>query len=143
MLPREVVESFYEAWREGAVTELYFLVREDVDIAAPMAHGVPMGGRCRGRAQIAAFVQVLRGAVDLAQFDVAQVFASGDVVVVMGFVEGVVRDTGRPFETGFTHVFTIRGGHVARLRVFFDRSVADAFATAPSPSPHRKPRRAA
>lgn len=124
----ELVRKFYEAFADGAVSELFFLTREDVDLSAPMAFGLPMGGRCRGRAQLGAFFELLAASLRLTHFEVRDVVERGDVVVVSGAASGFVPRTGRTFETGWTHVFTLRGGRIARLRAFFDRnSVAGAF----------------
>ena len=137
----EIVRRFYEAFAEGAVSELFFLTREDVDLGAPMAFGLPMGGRCRGRSQLAAFFELLRGAVAVTHFEVRDVVERGDVVLVSGAASGFAPRTGRAFETGWTHVFTMRGGRIARLRAFFDRNaVAGAFSRA---STHKPTQRAA
>src|SRR5207253_1993916 len=68
MTNAEVVKKFYAAWAEGSIVELFCTVREDIDLCAAMAFGLPMGGRCRGRAQLEGFFRSLRDGVDVAPF---------------------------------------------------------------------------
>lgn len=129
-MSNQVVRKFYEAWSDGNVVELFCAVREDVDLCAPMAFGLPMGGRCRGRAQLEGFFRLVRDGIELSHFEVREVVERGDVVVVLGASSGVVRHTGRSFSTTWAHVFTVQQGRIARVRVFFDRGVvAEALST--------------
>ncbi len=41
-------------------------------------------------------------------------------MVVLGWEKTVARDTGKPFECEWAHVFTVKDGKVNRWRGFFD-----------------------
>ncbi len=119
----DVVKKFYAAWAEGSIVELFCTVREDIDLCAAMAFGLPMGGRCKGRAQLEGFFRSLRDGVKVTRFEMTEVVERGDVVVVLGGLEGTVKHTGRAFATSFAHVFVVEKGRIARVRAFFDRGV--------------------
>lgn len=121
----DVVKKFYAAWAEGSIVELFCTVREDIDLCAAMAFGLPMGGRCRGRAQLEGFFRSLREGVRVTRFEMTEVIERGDVVVVLGGLEGAVKQSGRTFATSFAHVFVVEKGRIARVRGFFDRGVME------------------
>ena len=44
-------------------------------------------------------------------------------MIVLGYERSVVKSTGRTFEQEWTHVYTLRDGKIARVRVIDDTAV--------------------
>ena len=81
-----------------------------------------------GHAHITRFFQTLGTTADLKIFEPRSFLADGDKVVVMGYEEGEVRKTGRPWKTHFTHAFTVANGKITQHREYVDtQAISEAF----------------
>ena len=66
------------------------------------------GKPCRGHAEIVGFFQSLNEAVDVRGFVPYEIIAQGSKVVVLIKWNGVVRQTGKPFDVLLAHIWTLR-----------------------------------
>ena len=58
------------------------------------------------------------------QFDIDEMLAEGDTVVVLGRERGTARKTGAVFATDFAHVWSVRSGKVSKGVVYADTHAA-------------------
>jgi ketosteroid isomerase-like protein len=98
------------------------------DVAWSSPGGAPYSGYRLGRDQVRQYFAELDRLVRLDEFDADEFLEDGGEVVVLGRERATVRETGGHFETTFAHVFTMRNGKVARVRIFADtHAEASAF----------------
>ena len=73
-----------------------------------------------GRAGVAQFFKALGESLEPQQFDLNDFIAQDNKVVVLGYQKGRTKPTGRPYETEFVHVWTIRNGKFTEFRAYND-----------------------
>ena len=60
------------------------------------------------------------GADDIHAFEPREFIEAGEDVTVLGRESSTARDTQKPFETEWEHVFTVQDGKITRWRGFFN-----------------------
>jgi ketosteroid isomerase-like protein len=55
---------------------------------------------------------------DVLQFEVRELIAEGDKVVVLGFENWKVKSTQKDFKTDWVHIYTIRGAEIIAVSIF-------------------------
>ncbi len=87
----------------------------------------PWSGCFKTHQEIRQMIDVLSKDVDLVERRNDAMIAEGDTVVVMGFVHGIVRATGKSYKSDVTEVFTIAGKKMTSFTEFIDTlAVANA-----------------
>ncbi len=86
----------------------------------PQPGGIPWGGRRRNHEEITGFFVALAEHLDIEGFEVQELLARGDTVVVFGRERMRVKSTGRTYETDWVHAWTLRGGSVVAFREYTD-----------------------
>ena len=119
---RKVVQDAYAAFGRGDIPALLSTLTDDVDWHGVIGVGpnVPQGGPRKGHKEVATFFEQVGGTVDFKRFEPQKFVAEGDVVVVLGFYESVVKTTGKHFASEWVMVFTMRDGKIAKFREFSD-----------------------
>jgi steroid delta-isomerase-like uncharacterized protein len=119
-----VVQSFYDNWSAGKVSESRPLFTDDAVIATP---GGTLGIDAHeqmGRAFMAAFPD--------SRMDVSRMVTAGDEVWVTGSFrgtqtgdlvgeQGTIPASGKAIDLPFAEVFTIRDGRIARQETYWDQ----------------------
>jgi len=121
---KQLIRGVYDAFQRGDLDRLLQNLTDDFEWNAP--GGAPFSGFRQGREQMRAFFTELRRSVRFDQFDVDDILADGDKVVVIGRQRATVLETGRHFETPFAHVYTVRGGKLASGLALSDTQAAAA-----------------
>lgn len=114
----EALRRIYAAVNRGDVDELASDVTHDIEWTLP--DYVPWGGTRHGPDGIRAFADVFREHIDGNWADPDDFLAAEDRVIVLGRLRGQARATGREFEVGFAHVWTLSDGVASHLRGFYD-----------------------
>ena len=94
----------------------------------PSVRDVPFAGPRRGTEAVRLFFDELAEADELEAFEVNDEFiAQGDKVVARGADRGRVKATGRVWEMKFVHVWTVHGGKLQQVDIFYDTAaIGDA-----------------
>ena len=116
--------SSYAALARGDLPTVIGMFADDVDFRSPVTGRttpeVPWSLPRRNPAEVAAFFAEMGGAVDVRPFEVLDILASGDRVVVEGRNRGTARATGRVFEHDWVMLFMFRDGRIARCYHYYD-----------------------
>lgn len=127
----QIVQKLYAAFGRGDISAILGQVAEDVDWYLPGT--APFSGRRQGRRAMAQFFEELGNTVEIQQLDAREFIAQGDKVVALGQERAQVRRTGGIYETEWAHVFTLRGGRIAKVQLYEDTSAqAAAFGETPA-----------
>jgi uncharacterized protein len=116
----EIAARSYEAYARDDMDAV--LADLHPEIEWHQAQGLPHGGLYRG------IDEVRRNVFDPLDRDWWETFTvtpeqfldAGDEVVVIGRYRGVAKETGRPLDVPFVHVWTFRDGLAVRFRQFLD-----------------------
>ena len=125
---KRVVQSLFEAFGRGDIPGVLGLVSEDARWDAPGPAAVPFYGERRGHEGATEFFQQLGSNVDFEVFEVKELIAEGDSVVVTGRERGRVKSSGKTYEQDWVLLFKVRGGKVTHFHCYDNTSaVAEAF----------------
>ena len=111
----QVIQKLYEAFGRGDIPAVLACIEENATWINPYGQGRfpgQWGKPCRGHAEIVGFFQALNTAVDVRGFVPDEIIAQGSRVVVLIKWNGVVRQTGRPFDVLLVHIWTLRNEKV-------------------------------
>jgi len=113
----ELVRAFYTAMAKGDIGGATALTAPGLTISQSRA--LPWGGEERGVGGLAAFFGRIRARID-SRVHVEHYIDAIDDVVAIGRTSGTVRASGAAFDIAVAHVFTIRDGRIAGVRVLLD-----------------------
>lgn len=120
--PADVIKEFFNRTASAAdVSAIAELVSEDVDwfVAGDVA-SVPWIGRKQGKAGAAEFCRQIREQVTSEHFEISEMLAQDNRVLVPGKLASRVNKTGKLIETEFVFDFVVNGGLITRFRLFED-----------------------
>lgn len=121
------VQQVYAAFGRGDVDGVLQALAEDVDWFIPGPTDViPFAGRRHGPQEVAAFFGILASTQTAERFEPLEFIASGDRVVVLGTQRWQVHSTGRTYEDGWAHVFTIEDGKITTFTEYHDTAAEAA-----------------
>jgi uncharacterized protein len=121
---KQLIRRVYDAFQSGNVDGILQNLTDDFDWNAPGS--APFSGFRHGRDQMREFFTEVRRLVRFDQFDIDDIVAEGDKLVVIGRQRATVLETGRHFETPFAHIFKVRGDKLASGLALSDTEAAAA-----------------
>jgi uncharacterized protein len=115
------VKQLYDAFRRRDISSLLDMFTDCAVIHGPAPSGVlPWGGVHNGRKGAAEFFTAVGESLEVQQFELRDIIAHGNKVVVLGYQKGKAKPTGRPYEIEFVHLWSLRDGRFTEFRVFND-----------------------
>lgn len=114
------VRKVYDAFGRGDVPAILGLIADDVDWEFVGSPGLPYAGRRRTKQEVGQFFADVGRADDVQVFEPREYIEMGDHVTVLGWEKSRALDSGKSFESEWIHLFTLKGGKVARWRGFFN-----------------------
>ena len=124
--PVRIAEQLYAALDADDVPRFLELCAEDVSLHYPANDSLAYGGAWEGRPGVARFLDTHDEAEEILDFEVEQMVADGDGVVVIGHFAGRAKPDGGEWSTRFVHLLTITDGQLRRWEAFFDTAAAVA-----------------
>ncbi|HLK25751.1 MAG TPA: nuclear transport factor 2 family protein [Caulobacteraceae bacterium] len=115
------IQDLYAKFGAGDIAGIVASVTPDVAWGyVGQESDYPVFGARRGPAGVGAFFERVGANEDIRSLDAREFHASADKVFVLGHAEYVLKASGKPVSTDFIHVFTLKGGKVARFDGFLD-----------------------
>lgn len=123
-----LIQKVYAAFGAGDIQTILDNLASDVKWTLEGPSSIPFAGTKIGPGQVREFFQTLASTQDKSQLSITDWIAQGDNVATLGRYSCVVKATGKPIDCAVAHVFTIRGGKIARFLDFVDTAqFADAY----------------
>jgi ketosteroid isomerase-like protein len=117
----KTAQQGYAAFGRGDVPAILELLTDDIEWIAPGPPDViPAAGTYRGKEEVGRYFATLSEDVDIHKFEPHEFIAQGDHVVVLISTEATVKSTGRKVTDHVAHVWTFKGGKLARFETFQD-----------------------
>jgi ketosteroid isomerase-like protein len=130
----DIIKRMFEAFGRRDITAVLGMFSEDIEFQSPVTRvehvEISWSRPRKGREQVAQFFKELAEKVQPEPFEVVEIIAQGDKVVVEGRNRGSVRSTGSTYEHDWVMIFTLRDGKIAKIRHYYD--TADVSAAFPS-----------
>jgi uncharacterized protein len=126
-----LIQSAYAEFKKGDITSLLNRLTEDVVWTTPYPlEIVPFGGSRTGKRGVQTFFEQLARSYEVTTFNPHDFISSGDCVVALLSVAGIVRETGIQTASEIAHVFRLRSGKVCEFREYADaRQIVAAYAS--------------
>ncbi|WP_397381759.1 nuclear transport factor 2 family protein [Prosthecobacter sp.] len=119
MTPLEIIREMYRAMRAGDDAAFTALCTDD--LVWQQSAGFPGGSTWHGAAAV--IENVFRANAKRwtgFAFTEEEMFATSDRVVVLGHYSGTAPATGKAMSAAVAHVYDLKGGRIARFRMFAD-----------------------
>lgn len=121
---RRTVQLAFERFATGDLSAVLDVVTDDVVWSDRTPAANPMSGVYRGKEGVQEFFGKLLSLTEFSQFQVKQILAGGNYVVVLIDSTITVKETGRTADLPLVHVLTFRGDKVAAYDLYEDDSVS-------------------
>jgi ketosteroid isomerase-like protein len=116
----QVIQTVYQAFGRRDIPGILAHCAASVDWEFVGPAKLGYAGRRTDHAGIEDFFAKVAEYDDIEAFEPREFIEQGDKVVVLGWEKSRARDTGKPFESEWAHVFTVKDGKISRWRGFFD-----------------------
>jgi ketosteroid isomerase-like protein len=114
----ETVKAFFELLGSGDQQKLLTLCSEDIEWIVPGTDW-PLAGTHRGHAGLAHVIEK-SSELEIESPSPPEYVAQGDRVLVIGFAQGKVKATNKPFKDDFVFAVTVRDGKLTKIREYVD-----------------------
>ncbi|MFJ9721462.1 nuclear transport factor 2 family protein [Streptomyces sp. NPDC101209] len=126
--PTQTVQRLFPLLADGKSAEAAALFADSVSFSVPHPPGIPWVPEVDSAEGMQTFFELLQTHVQAKEFDLHQVIADGDDVVVTGRMVSEVKKTGRDIDTAFALHTTVRDGRITRYHLYEDTyAVAKAY----------------
>jgi uncharacterized protein len=122
-----LVQKALAAFGQGDLETAVSCFAGDVAIQHPMPKEIwPWCGRSSGRRALANFLSEMSRVLSFEVFEAREFIAQGDKVVVNVFERPRVKATGKVFDNDYVHIYTVRDGLIAEVKIFEDTAMVQA-----------------
>lgn len=118
--PKQTVQRLFPLLAEGKTEEAAALFADSVSFSIPHPPGIPWVPEVDSANGMQTFFDLLRTHVRPKEFDLRQVIAEGEDVVLTGRMVSEVKKTGRDIDTAFALHATVRDGRITRYHLYED-----------------------
>ncbi|MFI1582840.1 nuclear transport factor 2 family protein [Embleya sp. NPDC020630] len=126
--PAQTVQRLFPLLAEGRSAEAAALFADSVSFSIPHPPGIPWVPVVDSADGMRVFFELLQTHVQPKEFDLHQVIAEGDDVILVGHMVSEVKKTGRDIDTAFALHTTVRDGRITRYHLYEDTyAVARAY----------------
>jgi len=122
---KRIIMEGLQLFQKGDIPQMLNHFHDDAEWLSPDAEAVPFAGNFHGKQEVARFFAEVGGSLEPMRFDVHDIVAENDKVVVIGEATWRVKATGRTYENPWVNVFTLRDGKVIRTNAYFDTAPAE------------------
>jgi uncharacterized protein len=121
----DVVRAAYNAFGRGDIPAIINLLGENVDWRFIGAKHLAYSGRFK-KSQIAQWFADVAAADDVQAFEPREFIPGGEHVTVLGWERCAAIPSGKVFESGWVHVFTVKHGKITRFWGIYDTEASAA-----------------
>ena len=116
-----LIRSLYAAFERGDFATIVGAIAPDASWeVVGRVKDYPLFGARKGPAAVRAFFNQICENQEAVSFKPRDFHVAGNTVLVLGHYTWMLRRTGKPVDTEWAHVFTVKDGKVAAFREFTD-----------------------
>lgn len=119
---RKIVQLAYEAFNRGEMNVVLDSLADDIVWTNHTWENSAIRGVFYGRSGVKQFFSTLAAQVDLERFDVKEIIAVEDTVIVLIDAKSTVKATGKSFEGTSVHLMTLKDGKLATWDEYEDNA---------------------
>ena len=118
--PMEVVKRAYQAFGRNDIEAVLECVAPTLDWRIVGPASLPFATQCRTRQEVGQFFKDMAADGEITVWEPREFIDANEHIVVLGFVRVTLKETGKPFESEWVHICTIKDGLLTRWIEFFD-----------------------
>jgi len=115
----QIVKGFFAAAFGGDRAAMLTLVAEDIEWIIP-GEDWPLAGTHRGHAGLTDLLKTESETMEMWLSEPREFVAQGERVLVVGYAEGRIKATNRPFKDDWIFAITVRDGKLTSIREYID-----------------------
>ena len=115
-----IIQNAFQNFATGNITAIVDICAHDISWGAFHHPAVPFSKTYNGKAGVGEFFTTLAGSIEYEVFEPRELFADNDSVLVRGYHQAVVRNTGKKFGHDFLMHFRLKDGLVSNYFAFTD-----------------------
>jgi ketosteroid isomerase-like protein len=115
----QIVKDFFAAAFGGDKEAMLALVAEDIEWVIP-GEDWPLAGTHSGHAGLTDLLKTESETMEMSLSELREFIAQGDRVLVVGYAEGKVKATNKPFKDDWIFAITVRDGKLTNIREYVD-----------------------
>lgn len=115
----QIVKGFFAAAFGGDREGMLALVADDIEWIIP-GDSWPLAGTHRGHPELTALLKTESETMEMTLSEPREFVAQGDRVLVVGYAEGKVKATDKPFKDDWIFAITVRDGKLTNIREYVD-----------------------
>jgi ketosteroid isomerase-like protein len=115
----QAVKSFFAAIGSGDMEAVKACCSPDIEWIIP-GQDWPLAGTRRGYAGLADLFATHEKGVETSFMETREFVAQGDRVLVIGYAEGKILTTGKPFKDDWIFAITVRDNKLTNIREYID-----------------------
>lgn len=115
----QVVKDFFAAIGRGDQESMKALCADDIEWIIP-GKDWPLAGTRRGHAGLDDLLQTHAVGVETSFMEPREFVAQGDRVLVVGYAEGKILTTNKPFKDDWIFAIRVRDGKLTNIREYID-----------------------
>lgn len=116
----QIVQQAYEAFGKNDMDAMGRLIAEQVDWEFVGHSKLAYAGRRHTRAEALQFFADIPKSDVIHAFEPREFIEAGEHLTVLGWEDTTAIDTGKRFQSEWSHVFTVKDGQVVRWRGFYN-----------------------
>jgi uncharacterized protein len=122
-----LIQSIYDAFGRGDIQYIMDRLADDVEWKLEAPASISYAGHRRGKKEVMGFFEGIGTSETNQKLTIDHLFGQGDMVAGFGRYAGVVKSTGKSFDTAIAHYFRVRDGKVVEFVDYIDTAAsADA-----------------
>jgi len=115
----EIVKAFFAAAFGGDRDGMLALVADEIEWIIP-GQDWPLAGTHRGHDGLSDLLRTESEQMTMSLSEPREFIGQGDRVLVVGYAEGTVRATNKPFKDHWIFAITVRDGKLSGIREYLD-----------------------
>ena len=115
----QTVKAFFLAAFGGDREAMLALVTDDIEWIIP-GQDWPLAGTHRGHVGLTDLLKTESETMEMSLSEPREFIAQADQVLAVGYAEGNVKATGKPFKDHWIFAITVRDGKLTRIREYID-----------------------
>ena len=114
----EAVQAMLAAFGKGDMEALKYSLSENTVWVYHGVEGIPYNGTYNGKDGAVQFIGNIISNVDILDFQVANILANGNTVVVLGSEKQRIKSNGQVLEQSWVQVYTIENNLIIRMEEY-------------------------
>ena len=119
-----IIQGLYSSFARRDINTILEMLSANVEWGEPENPFNPAGGTRHGHEGFLEWLNIGKQVEDILVLEPRKMLTDSDSVAVVGYMKCLAKTTGKPYESDFVHIVTLKDGKIVKFQEFFDTYVA-------------------